>query len=176
MVHVVLLAVGLIIAVILVMVDIRRGRQSELRTVALLHSLEHGADTGEPGPSAEVKQAMIVEGAPALRANLVRVLMDEGYRVTDVRVGGEALVRLNELASLSPAVLAMVDWNMPGLSGLEFVRSVRSNAAHRAVRIVIMTPDADLEQVTTALEVGAYEYLVKPFTTEAVLNKLGSRG
>jgi two-component system chemotaxis response regulator CheY len=171
MTHLILLLVLLVIAVIAVVVDIRRGRKRSLELSSNSHP-EAEQGIASPAPPTEVKQAIVVDDSRAMRANIGRVLEREGYRVAEAGDGREALVRLAELSSSSPAVLAMVDWDLPEMSGLEFVRSVRSNTAYDAVRIVIMTPDTEIERVATLEDDG--EYLMKPFTTEALLDKLRS--
>ena len=66
--------------------------------------------------------------------------------------------------------LVLLDWNMPGKSGLEVVREIR--ALDRHVPIVMITTEAEKSRVVEAVEAGVTDYLVKPFTTEMLVNKL----
>ena len=68
--------------------------------------------------------------------------------------------------------LVLVDWNMPELSGLDFIRAVRARPEFSAVRLMMVTTETEIEQMTRALEAGADEYLMKPFTPESVRDKL----
>ena len=68
--------------------------------------------------------------------------------------------------------LALVDWNMPEMSGIELVEAVRSDPAFSSLRIVMVTTETELSQVSRALEAGADEYLMKPFTRDDVVGKL----
>jgi two-component system chemotaxis response regulator CheY len=65
-----------------------------------------------------------------------------------------------------------VDWNMPEMNGLEFIKHVRSQAGLAGVRLVMVTTETEIEQMSRALEAGADEYIMKPFTTEAIQEKL----
>ena len=58
----------------------------------------------------------------------------------------------------------LVDWNMPKMNEFEFVRSVRSNPAYNNVRLVMVTTEITMGQVSKALEAGVNEYVMKPFT------------
>ena len=60
--------------------------------------------------------------------------------------------------------LVLVDWNMPVMNGLEFIKAVRADRAYDPVRIMMVTTETEQEQVIRALEAGANEYLMKPFT------------
>jgi two-component system chemotaxis response regulator CheY len=72
--------------------------------------------------------------------------------------------------------LVLVDWNMPEMDGLAFVRAVRANPEHAGLRLMMITTQTEMVRVATALEAGADEYLMKPFTAEVLLDKLGILG
>ena len=86
--------------------------------------------------------------------------------ISEVRDGQEAL------ACLKKPDLVRVDWNMPKMNGFEFVRSVRSNPAYDNVRLMMVTTEITMGQVSKALEAGANEYVMKPFTKDVILEKL----
>ena len=76
-------------------------------------------------------------------------------------------------ASRNPDVeLVLVDWNMPEMNGLEFIQAVRAERAYDAVRIMMVTTETEQEQVIRALDAGANEYLMKPFTRDVLVAKL----
>jgi two-component system, chemotaxis family, chemotaxis protein CheY len=66
----------------------------------------------------------------------------------------------------------LVDWNMPDLSGLEFIQTVRGNESCAAVRLLMVTSEDDPAQRTRALQAGADDYITKPFSKELLLKKL----
>jgi DNA-binding NarL/FixJ family response regulator len=65
--------------------------------------------------------------------------------------------------------LMLVDWNMPEMNGLDLIRTVRARRAYDAVRILMVTSEAQGEQVTRALNAGANEYLMKPFNKDVLV-------
>jgi two-component system, chemotaxis family, chemotaxis protein CheY len=121
-------------------------------------------------------QAIVVDDSRAMRMLIGRLLKDIGFVVDEAGDGSEALDRLRErLASEhpnGPVQLALVDWNMPEMSGIELVEAVRSDPAFCSLRIVMVTTETELSQVTRALDAGADEYLMKPFTRDDVVGKL----
>jgi two-component system chemotaxis response regulator CheY len=118
-------------------------------------------------------RALVVDDSRAMRLILSRVLRDRGFEVVEAGDGREALEALG--AGARPDVL-LVDWNMPVMNGLELVQAVRADAAYSGVRIVMVTTESEVTHVVQALEAGADEYLFKPFTPEAVADKLGMLG
>jgi len=115
-------------------------------------------------------KAMVVDDSRAIRMILNRTLSDLGFEVVQAASGNEALSMLpTQGEQLS---LILVDWNMPGISGLDFVRQVRCNPALASVALVMVTTETEIEQMMAALEAGANEYVMKPFTREIIADKL----
>ena len=121
-------------------------------------------------------QAMVVDDSRAMRMLMGRLLKDIGFEVAQAADGSEALDALRERLGAGhpdgPVQLALVDWNMPEMSGIELVEAVRSDPAFAALRIVMVTTETELSQVVRALDAGADEYLMKPFTRDDVVGKL----
>lgn len=117
-------------------------------------------------------QAIVVDDSRAMRMLMGRLLKDIGFTVDEAGDGSEALDRLRERLVAEPVQLALVDWNMPEMSGIELVEAVRADPAFASLRIVMVTTETELSQVTRALEAGADEYLMKPFTRDDVIGKL----
>ena len=117
-------------------------------------------------------QAIVVDDSRAMRLLMGRLLKDIGFEVDEAGDGCQALVRLRERLAGNPLQLALVDWNMPEMSGIELVEAVRADPAFAALRIVMVTTETELSQVSRAIEAGADEYLMKPFTRDDVLGKL----
>ena len=121
-------------------------------------------------------QAIVVDDSRAMRMLMARLLKDIGFAVDEAGDGSEALDRLRERLSVEPVQLALIDWNMPEMSGIELVEAVRADPAFASLRIVMVTTETELSQVTRALEAGADEYLMKPFTRDDVIGKLDLLG
>lgn len=117
-------------------------------------------------------QAIVVDDSRAMRMLMGRLLKDVGFEVDEAGDGSQALERLRERLAGNPVQLALVDWNMPEMSGIELVEAVRADPAFASLRIVMVTTETELSQVMRAIEAGADEYLMKPFTRDDVVGKL----
>lgn len=117
--------------------------------------------------------ALVVDDARAVRRVLRRSLEEIGIEVSEAADGVEALETLGADTEIN---LAIVDWNMPRMSGIEFVRRLRTLSDHQECRVLMVTTEAMEEQVLEALSAGADEYLMKPFTQEAFYEKLALVG
>jgi len=115
-------------------------------------------------------KAMVVDDSRAIRLILARTLIDLGFEVSQAVSGNEALQLLP--ARDDQLALMLIDWNMPGMSGLEFVREVRRNPALASVALIMVTTETEIDQMVAALEAGANEYVMKPFTKEIITDKL----
>jgi two-component system, chemotaxis family, chemotaxis protein CheY len=116
-----------------------------------------------------MSKAMVVDDSRAVRMILSRILKGIGYEVCEATDGQDALTKLPAEGPLS---LILVDWNMPNLDGLGFVRSFRSDARNAEVKVMMVTTETEIDQMVTALDAGANEYVMKPFTTEIISDKL----
>ena len=114
-------------------------------------------------------RALVIDDSRVMRGILRRFLEQLRYEVGDAADGSAGLEQLRR--SARPEVV-LVDWNMPGLSGLEFVQAVRAQPDLAEVRLMMVTTENERERVVEALEAGADEFLMKPFTVEAVREKL----
>jgi two-component system chemotaxis response regulator CheY len=68
--------------------------------------------------------------------------------------------------------LLLVDWNMPGLTGVEFIRFVRAREEFRNLKILMVTTETNADMMMDALAAGADEYVMKPFTNDIIQGKL----
>ena len=116
-----------------------------------------------------MSKAMVVDDSRAVRMIVSRILREVGYEVCEAGNGKEALAKLAGEGDVS---LVLVDWNMPEMDGLEFVRRMRSDPGKAGIKIMMVTTETEMERMATALEVGVDEYVMKPFTKEVVTDKL----
>ena len=117
--------------------------------------------------------ALIVDDSRAMRTILGRYLRGLGFRVIEAGDGSEGLARLREIGA---ADVALVDWNMPIMNGIEFVRAVRRRPELDAFLIIMATTESDTARVALALAGGADEYVMKPFTRDIIAHKLELMG
>jgi two-component system chemotaxis response regulator CheY len=118
-------------------------------------------------------RALIVDDSRAMRTILGQFLRGLGFQVVEAGDGVEALVRLGESGG---ADLALVDWNMPVMNGIDFVRAVRRLPAYDSMRMMMVTTETETASIARALEEGANEYVMKPFTREIIAQKLEMMG
>jgi two-component system chemotaxis response regulator CheY len=119
-------------------------------------------------------RAMVIDDSRAMRMILSSTLTELGYEVSTAANGQEALDYLKEE---KPGLqLMLVDWNMPGVDGLEFLKRVRTNPFYASSALMMVTTETEVEQMVMALEAGANEYVMKPFTTEIIVDKLRLMG
>jgi len=117
--------------------------------------------------------ALVVDDSRSMRLIIAKVLKELGFTVAEAGDGREALGRLN---AGEQADLMLIDWNMPVVNGLELVRAVRANPLLSRIRIMMVTTETSMSQMHLALEAGANEYLMKPFTKDVLLGKLAMLG
>jgi two-component system chemotaxis response regulator CheY len=118
-------------------------------------------------------RAMVIDDSRAIRLILGKMLKDLGFEVIDAENGAVALDRLKTSEKLD---IALVDWNMPEMNGYEFVCAVRKDDAYKDLPLMMVTTETEMTQVVKALEAGANEYVMKPFTKEMITEKLTMMG
>jgi two-component system chemotaxis response regulator CheY len=118
-------------------------------------------------------RALVIDDSRAMRRIVGSILEDFGYEIRQAGDGRQALDVLEE--GYLPD-LACIDWNMPVMDGLQFVSAVRSNPAYRSVTLMMVTTESETSQIVRALAAGAHEYMIKPFTADAMRDKLALLG
>ena len=114
-------------------------------------------------------RVLVVDDSRAIRRIVGNIMRELGFEVTEAENGREALVCLNE-KGLPDIVL--VDWNMPEMDGLEFVRAARANPAYADLPLMMVTTETEMERMALALLAGVNEYVMKPFDKEIIHDKL----
>ena len=113
--------------------------------------------------------ALVIDDSRAIRLILARILRELGFAVDEATNGREGLARLDDG---EPPDLVLVDWNMPEMSGIDFVIAARKPPYSSTARVMMVTTETEVPQMVRALEAGADEYVMKPFTREAIVEKL----
>jgi two-component system chemotaxis response regulator CheY len=119
-------------------------------------------------------KALVVDDSRAVRMLLVRTLKQLGYEVQEAANGREALEVIE--AGDSELKLVLADWNMPEIDGLDMLKRLRQNPALSSLAVVMVTTETEIEHIAEALEAGANEYVMKPFTQEILVEKLQLAG
>jgi two-component system, chemotaxis family, chemotaxis protein CheY len=120
--------------------------------------------------------ALVVDDSRSMRSILGRILREFGMDVEEAPDGQAALDRLVAGEPGDRPDLALVDWHMPNMTGVELVSEVRSRPELAGMTILMVTSEGEPDQIGIALAAGADEYLIKPFTPDAVAGKLAMLG
>jgi two-component system, chemotaxis family, chemotaxis protein CheY len=115
------------------------------------------------------KTCMIVDDSKVIRKVARHILETLDYTVTEAGDGREALLLCSEAM---PDVI-LLDWNMPVMSGIEFLRAIRAERRIKGPKIVFCTTENGAAHIKAALDAGADEYVMKPFDRETLEAKLG---
>src|SRR5262249_41624555 len=112
---------------------------------------------------------LVVDDSRAIRSIIGKTIRELGFEVLEAGNGLEALERLVESGRVE---LILVDWNMPEMNGFDFLCNARLNAAWNDTVIIMVTTETEKSQVQRAMQAGANEYIMKPFTPEILREKL----
>jgi len=118
-------------------------------------------------------RVLVIDDSRAMRSILGKIMSEIGFEVVTACHGREGLERLQDSG---PVDLVLVDWNLPEMNGYDFVCEVRSQTAFDQVKLMMVTTETERANVTRALDAGADEYVMKPFTKATILEKLSLVG
>lgn len=111
---------------------------------------------------------LVVDDSATMRRIVINSLQRIGYKdVAEAGDGQEALDRFD------PSIgFVITDWNMPNMSGIDFVRSLRARPDGASVPVLMVTTRSIKEDILAAVEAGANNYVVKPFTPQVLKEKI----
>ena len=114
-------------------------------------------------------KVMVVDDFSTMRRILKNILKQLGYEnIEEAEDGAQAF---NKLQS-GGADFIVTDWNMPNMSGLELLKAVRADGSLKEVPVLMVTAEAEKENIVAAVEAGVSNYIVKPFTAETLKEKI----
>jgi len=113
--------------------------------------------------------ALIIDDSRAMRRILKQIVSTLGFETIEAGNGREALEALRSVPEIT---IALVDWNMPEMNGLEFIEFVRACPEFKALKLVMVTTETEPARMARALMSGADEFVMKPFTPDILLDKL----
>jgi two-component system chemotaxis response regulator CheY len=119
-----------------------------------------------------MKTCLVVDDSSVIRKVARRILEGMHFEITEAEDGADALGKCAE--KLPDAVL--LDWNMPNMDGLQFLRTLRKMPGGDRPKVVFCTTENDVGHIARALHAGADEYIMKPFDKEIVEAKFQQVG
>jgi DNA-binding response OmpR family regulator len=114
------------------------------------------------------KHILVIEDDPSVCTLLFSCLTNEGYRVTAVQTGEDGLGQIEE----SAPSLVVLDLNLPGMNGLDVCRTMRRDPWMSRIPVLMLTGKTEEEDVITGLEVGADDYMAKPFSPKLLITRV----
>lgn len=118
-------------------------------------------------------KALVIDDSRTMRRIVAGALNSLGFETYQAEHGQDALDQLDDGLEVD---LACIDWNMPVMDGLTFVTKVRADPDRRDMTLMMVTTESEQAQIVRALAAGAHEYLIKPFTPDAIRDKLDLLG
>jgi len=115
---------------------------------------------------------MIVDDSRVVRKVARKILEDLGFSCSEAEDGQKAY----EACMAGMPEVILLDWNMPVMNGIEFLRKLRQAPGGDAPKVVFCTTENDFSFIQEALSAGANEYIMKPFDSEIVQSKFAQIG
>lgn len=119
---------------------------------------------------------LIVDDSETALQYLEGLVRGLGFQsISSARDGAEALAKLETQAlQKQPIGLVLADWNMPGMTGIELLRTLRNSAQHAELPFIMITADSEMDMIVQAISAGVSSYIVKPVTAEGLRSKLAA--
>jgi two-component system chemotaxis response regulator CheY len=121
-----------------------------------------------------MSKALVVDDSKTIRTIIRRILIGLGHEVLEAENGLAALAIIETEKAAVKLVLA--DWNMPVMNGLELVKRLRQDPELTSLKVMMVTTETEIGQMSSALAAGANEYIMKPFTKDILQEKLELMG
>ena len=119
-----------------------------------------------------LKTCLVVDDSRVIRKVARRILEEIGFDVAEAGDGVDALAWCR--AAMPDAIL--LDWNMPAMNGIDFLRALRQEPGGEAPVVVFCTVENDIDRIREALDAGASEYIMKPFDGDIIEAKFAQAG
>lgn len=114
-------------------------------------------------------RVLVVDDSRAIRRIVSDIMKQLNFEVTEAGNGLEALDKLQQYGAPD---IVLVDWNMPEMNGLEFIKAVRANPIYSDLPLMMVTTETEMERMALAFMAGVNEYVMKPFDKQTIHDKL----
>ena len=119
-----------------------------------------------------MKSCLVVDDSKVIRLVARRILESLNFAVEEAEDGRQAMMACQKQM---PDVI-LLDWNMPEMNGIDFLKELRKTDAGQSPVVVFCTTETDISHIQEAISAGANEYIMKPFDSEILENKLSQVG
>ncbi len=119
-------------------------------------------------------KVLLVDDSAVMRKIIQRNIKETGLIVDEFVEAGDGNQALDKVNDNNDLDLILLDWNMPNMSGIEFVKTLRSLNLEKRIPVVMVTTEGSDAKMSEAKESGADGYLTKPFTADQLRDTLGS--
>lgn len=117
----------------------------------------------------EAKKVMVVDDSSVMRQIIKNNLKQLGFTsISDAEDGAMGFKKLAD----EPIDLIVSDWNMPKMTGIEFLKAVRADATFKGIPFLMVTSEADKDKIMEAVQAGVSQYIVKPFNAVQLEEKI----
>jgi len=119
----------------------------------------------------ETRKVMVVDDSSVMRQIIKNNLKQLGFEFSnllDAEDGEEALKKINQ----GGVDLVISDWNMPKMTGIDFLKAIRADGALKELPFLMVTSEADKEKIMEAVQAGVNQYIVKPFNANQLEEKI----
>ncbi len=115
------------------------------------------------------KKVLVVDDSSVMRQIIKKNLKELGFGdITDAEDGAVGLKKLGD----TPVDLVVSDWNMPKMTGIEFLKAVRADDKLKGIAFIMVTSEADKANIMEAVQAGVNQYIVKPFHANQLEEKI----
>lgn len=119
-----------------------------------------------------MKTCLVVDDSTVIRKVARRILEELQFSISEAADGKQAL---DQCTSTMPDAV-LLDWNMPVMDGLEFLKALRKLEGGASPIVVFCTTENDMQHISEAISAGANEYIMKPFDREIIESKFAQAG
>ncbi len=119
-----------------------------------------------------MKKCLVVDDSRVIRKVARQILEELNFEISEAGDGQEAL----EICQAEMPDAILLDWNMPVMSGIEFLRALREESNGDEPIVVFCTTENDMKHITEAITAGANEYIMKPFDRDILEDKFSEVG
>tara|TARA_R110000868_G_scaffold32036_6_gene116920 strand:- start:9107 stop:9472 length:366 start_codon:yes stop_codon:yes gene_type:complete len=119
-----------------------------------------------------MKTCLVVDDSKVVRMVARKILEELGFEVSEAEDGQVAL----DMSKKAMPDVVLLDWNMPVMSGIEYLRALREMSGDKQPVVVFCTTENDMSHIQEGIAAGANEYIMKPFDSDIIQSKFVQTG